>query len=127
VCWIIAAKVILKSQQVVHVNCEIFINYSNIYQTRCNVTQFISSGNCSTCVGWYHHPSSGTHKLYLQHLVFVTPLLVPAAIAAGTSNQVTVVCAPDDGWWYHPKHVQQFPDEINCVTLHLVGYILAYS
>jgi hypothetical protein len=22
----------------------------------------------------------------------------------------TVVCAPDDGWKYHPKYVQQFPD-----------------
>jgi len=21
--------------------------------------QFILSGNCSTCFGWYHHPSSG--------------------------------------------------------------------
>jgi len=20
------------------------------------------------------------------------------------------VCAPDDGWRYHPKHVEQFPD-----------------
>jgi hypothetical protein len=39
----------------------------------------------------------------------------------------TVVCAPDDGWRYHPKHVEQFPDKINCVTLHLVGYILEYS
>ena len=39
----------------------------------------------------------------------------------------TVVCAPDDGWWYHPKHVEQFPDKINCVTLHLVGHILEYS
>jgi hypothetical protein len=36
----------------------------------------------------------------------------------------TVVCAPDDGWRYHLKHVKQFPDKINCVTLHLVGYIL---
>jgi hypothetical protein len=35
----------------------------------------------------------------------------------------TVVCAPDDGWWYHPKNVEQFPDKINCVTLHLVGYM----
>jgi hypothetical protein len=35
----------------------------------------------------------------------------------------TVVCAPDDGCWYHPKHLEQFPDKINCVTLHLVGYI----
>jgi len=55
--------------------------YSNIYPTRCNVTQFIISGNCSTCFGWYHHP----------------------------------------------KHVEQFPDKINCVTLHLTGYILEYS
>ena len=38
----------------------------------------------------------------------------------------TVVWALDDGW-YHPKHVEQFPDIINCVTLHLVGYILEYS
>ena len=37
-----------------------------------------------------------------------------------------VFCAPDDGWWYHPKHVEQFPVKINCVTLHLVGYILEY-
>jgi hypothetical protein len=36
----------------------------------------------------------------------------------------TVVCLPADGWWYHPKHVEQFPDKINCVTLPLVGYIL---
>ena len=32
-----------------------------IYPTRCNVTQFIISGNCSTCFGWYLHPSSGAH------------------------------------------------------------------
>jgi hypothetical protein len=37
-----------------------------------------------------------------------------------------VVCAPDDGWWYYPKHVEQFPDKINCVTLHLVGYIRTF-
>jgi len=36
----------------------------------------------------------------------------------------TVVCAPEDGLRYHPKYVEQFPDKINCVTLHLVGYIL---
>ena len=39
----------------------------------------------------------------------------------------TVVCSPDDGWRYHPKHVEQFPDKINCVTLYLVGYILEYN
>ena len=51
-------------------------------------------------------------QLYLQRLVLVKPLLLPAAIAAGSSNVLTdtVVCAPDDGWRYHPKHVEQFPD-----------------
>jgi len=42
------------------------------------------------------HVSGGTtthhqerKQLYLEHLVFVTPLLLPAAIAAGSSNGVT--------------------------------------
>jgi len=46
------------------------------------------------------HVSGGTSthhqermQLYLQHLVFVRPLLLPAAIAAVD----TVVYAPDDG------------------------------
>jgi hypothetical protein len=59
---------------------------------------------------------------YLQHLVFVRPLMLPVAIAAGSTNGLTntdvVVCALDDGWRYHPKHVEQFPDKINCITLH---------
>jgi hypothetical protein len=37
----------------------LYSNYSNIYPKRCNVTQFILSGNCSTCFGWYHNPSAG--------------------------------------------------------------------
>jgi hypothetical protein len=37
------------------------------------------------------------------------------------------VCAPDDGWRYHPKHVEKFPDKINCATLRLVGYKLEYA
>jgi len=57
-------------------------------------------------------------QLYLQHLVFVRQ--IPDAVD-------TVVCAPDDGLWYHPKHVEQFPDKINCVRLRLVGHILKYS
>jgi hypothetical protein len=85
-------------------NILIYIYISNMMQ--CYTVYFILSGNCSTCSGPYHHPSSGaqapvstasrichiitatchtTHhqerkQLYLQHLVFVTPLLLPAAI-----------------------------------------------
>jgi len=107
------------------------------------------------------HVSGGTithnqerKQLYLQHLVFVIPLLLSASImeelelvwvccewrrpptAHSNQRQIaitvwqipdvvdTVVCAPDDGWWYHPKHVEQFANKINCVVLHRVGYIL---
>ena len=37
----------------------------------------------------------------------------------------TVVYAPDDGWKYHPKHVEQFP-QFKSVTFDLVGYIYIY-
>ena len=37
------------------------------------------------------------------------------------------MCAPDDGWGYHPKHVEQFPDINKLCNLHLVGYILEYK
>jgi len=70
-------------------------SYSNIYPTRFNVTQFILSENCSTCFGWYHHPSAG---------------------AQTTVSTASGIC----------HTVEQFPDKINCVTLHLVGYILEY-
>ena len=59
---------------------EIPCYYSNIYPTRCNVTQFILSGNCSTCFGWCTTHHQERKQLYLQHLVFVTPLLLSAAI-----------------------------------------------
>jgi len=65
---------------------------------------------------------------YLSHRYCYLPLSWKSwnwleCAAGGIPDAVdTVVCAPDDGWWYHPKHVKQFPDKINCVTLHLVGY-----
>ena len=43
-------------------------------------TVYLFLENCSTSFGWYFHPSSGAHKLYLQYLVLVKPLLLPAAI-----------------------------------------------
>jgi len=83
------------------------------------------SVNCSTCFGWYLHPSSGAHvtvstasgisKTIIEtgcehdwtgtlvqscsQQVAVMVLLMPDAV-------VTVTRAPDDGWRYHPKHVQ---------------------
>ena len=71
-------------------------------------------------------------QLYLQHQVFVTPLLPPAAIVEELESDAidTVVCASDDGWRYHPKHVEQFPD-INklcniasCCIYEYIGILL---
>jgi hypothetical protein len=102
----------------------------------------VSGGTCT------HHQER--IQLYLQHLIFVIPLLLSAAIVEelepvwvlwvayatqGTLKPVptrccrysctpptahssrfqpdavdTVVCGLDDGWKYHPKHVEQFPD-----------------
>jgi hypothetical protein len=53
--------------------------YSYIQLDATSHSLFIS-GNCSTCFGWYFHPSSGEHTTVSQHLVFVTPLLLSAAI-----------------------------------------------
>jgi len=56
-----------------------------------------------------------------------------STIAADSNNGVTntrcweirVACAPDNGWGYHPKHVEQFPD-INkvCKVASCWKYIL---
>ena len=74
---------------------------------------------CSLSLETALHVSGGnsTHhqehtQLYLQHLALVKPLLLPAAIVEElerSSNSSTIV-APEDGWRYHPKHVEQFPD-----------------
>jgi hypothetical protein len=58
---IIALKEILKFtlKQLQHVS--VFIPIYEVYPTRCNVTHFTISRNCSTCFEWYLHPSSGAH------------------------------------------------------------------
>jgi hypothetical protein len=54
-------------------------------------------------VGTTTHHQEGKH-LHLQHLVFVTPLLLPAAIAAGSSNGVANTrCCRNSclrSWWW---------------------------
>jgi hypothetical protein len=80
--------------------------YSNIYPTRCNVTQFILSGNCSThiCFGWYHHPLSGA-----QTTVSTTSGICHAVTAncryrgrVGTGLSVLWVVYMF-GWYHHPS------------------------
>src|SRR5215475_10377191 len=102
--------------------------YSYIQQDAKLHSLFIS-GNCSTCFGWYFHPSSGAHTTVSTasgncHTVTaicryrgrVGTRLSVLWVAYATHSTLkpdavhTVVCAPDDGWKYQPKHVEQFPD-----------------
>ena len=135
-------------------NLDVDVDYSNIYPTRCNVTQFIISENCSNISGGIITHHQDRKQLYLQHLVCITPLLLSAAIVeelelvwvccGWSSNSSTIAADNNNGatntrcyryscllsWWWvvvPPEKVEQFPDIINCVTLHLVGYILEYS
>jgi len=74
-----------------------YISYIPIYiQQDATLHSLFISGNCSTCFGWYFHPSSGAHTT--------------VSTASGICGTVIFVCAPDDGWRYHPKHLEQFPD-----------------
>ena len=66
--------------------------YSNIYPTRCNITQFILSGNCSTCFGWYNHPLSGAQTT--------------VSTASGICHTVTATCRYS---LCHPQHTQTGP------------------
>jgi len=120
---------------------------ANKCPTRCNYTQFILSVNCSTCFGRLLHPSSGaqitvstasgTGQPLLLSVALVEELrlcLIYSTIVTGSNNGRlvpdavdTVICAPDDGWRNHPKHVEQFTDKINCVQLHLVGHLLTWN
>jgi hypothetical protein len=76
-----------------------------------------SVNNCIYSIWYFSHCYC---HLPLKGQMALTVWQIPDAVD-------TVVYAPDDGWWYRQKHVEQFPDKINCVTLHLVGYILEYS
>jgi len=83
-------------------------------------TVYHISVNCSTCLGWLFHPSSGAH------ITVITASGTCQTLSAtfhcreevGTSHPssgahitvITVICAPDDGWNNHPKHVEQFTE-----------------
>ena len=103
-----------------------------MFPTWCNFTQLIyfwkTALHVSGCIFTHHQEHT---QLYLQYLVLVKHLPLPwmswiwkpapthpqERQVAVTVWQVpdsinTVVCAPDDGWWYHPKHVERI-SEIN--------------
>jgi hypothetical protein len=63
--------------------------YSYIQQDATLQSLFIS-GNCSTCFGWYFHPSSGAHTIVqVRHPQHTQTSSNSSTIAADSSNGVT--------------------------------------
>jgi hypothetical protein len=58
------------------------------------------------------HVSGGTSTHHQERKQLSTASGICHVTATCRYAVDTVVCAPDDGWKYHPKHVEQFP-EIN--------------
>jgi hypothetical protein len=56
---------------------------------------------------------------YLSHRYCYLPLSwkswnrFECSVSTPPTDVDTVVCAPDDRWKYHPKHIEQFPDIYN--------------
>ena len=112
--------------------------HSEVWPTRCSVMQFLLSVNCSTCFGWIPHPSSWaqhcTYSIwYLSNSYYRGRVFNFSTIAVGSSNSLTntrccrySVVLLMMGGWIHPKHVEQFTEIQNCVTLHLVGHTLEF-
>ena len=95
--------------------------YPDIFPTRCNITQFIYfwktalhvSGGIST-----HHQEHT--QLYLQYLVLVKPLLLPATIVEEL-ELVWVCCGKciDLFWcWQHQNRSIHFPFYLLCLPTH---------
>ena len=93
-------------------------DYSNINPTRCNVTQFNLPGNCSTCFGWYHHPSSGAQTtIYIvcvvggiRHPQHTQTISNCSTIAVDSSNGVTNTRIR------HPQHTQTGSNSFTIAT-----------
>jgi len=94
----------------------------------------------STCFGCQPHPSSGVHKTVTTasgtgHAVLCSYLpptwpwprwreVAAQKIWPVPEAAVTVLCSPDDGCGWHPKHVERTCRIIGCFVLHLVGQLL---
>jgi len=109
--------------------------YINKCPTRWNTKQSIILQVHSTCFGCQPHPSSGVHT------IVTTASGTGHIFCAATSFQrwkkvdaqkiwpvsqaaLTVLCTPDDGCGWHPKHVEWTCKIIDCFVFHLVGHLL---
>jgi hypothetical protein len=67
-------------------------------------TVYYISVNCSTCFGWYLHPSSGAHVTVITAYSSGQTISATFRYRGEVPDAVIrVICAPDDGWSYHSK------------------------
>jgi hypothetical protein len=93
----------------------VFQYISNKIQRYTILLYLVTALHVLGCTSTHHQERM---QLYLQHLVIATPLCrIPDAVDTG-------VCAPDDGWKYHPKHLEQFPNIIKLCNVASYRYIL---
>jgi hypothetical protein len=77
-----------------------YVHYSLFYRTYCIFRRiYIFNNNCNFNLIY-------RYSLSVNWILSITVLRLPDAA-------VTVVCAPEDGCWWRPKHVEQLPDKIN--------------
>jgi hypothetical protein len=109
-----------------------------------NLYSFYSLQTCSTCFGWYPHPTSGARVNCNYSIWHWSNRTLPSAVAEEpglrSDSSPTEECsarfdqcqmlwleftrAPDDGWRYHPKYIEQFAGNRKCTKSHLVGQLL---
>ena len=83
----------------------------------------------SRCFGCQTHPSSGVHKTVTTASSSLLAWPRWREVAAQKiwpvlEAAVTVLCTPDDGRGWHPKHVEWTCRIIDCFVAHLVGQLL---
>ena len=84
---------------------------SIIVQRDATIHSFITfSADSSTCFGWYH-PSSGAHSNSHYNIWHWSNRIATAHRPVPGCND-KFECAPDDGWGYHPKHVEMYAENI---------------
>jgi len=110
-----------------------------IVQQDATVYSLFISANCSTLFGWYLHPSPGarvtvstvsgiTERDWMGTAVAIQSRSRQVAVTVSIMPDIvnTVILDLDDGWRYHPKHVEQFADINKLYSVAYFGQLLTY-
>jgi hypothetical protein len=98
-----------------HASAARFVIWRSVQPKRAaHTTVSTASGIFHTVTAIYHyHGRVGTGLSVLWVAYATHSTLKPIAVTVWQIPDAvdTVVCAPDDGWKYHPKRVEQYPDK----------------